>query len=635
MEWVDDWLSGLVHRSTQGDIAERARHERFIVGRTVTTLVALAGLPPYLLASETPTALEALALLALAAPLAGVFIASRHGRLVAGQAVVSFGLTLFVAGAAIAFGGAHSLAALALLVVPLDALLCGSRRAVLAAGLIALAGLGAMAALQSGGFSIGQGSALAAIFMVAASLGLGHTLAQAVGDWRLRALLKAAKRSGEAREETALQTIDDLVTWHDRNGAVLRANAGASRLLGAASTALQGHGLFARIHVADRPAFLKAISDAAASAEPVVVQFRLKTGCGPEEDLNGRLAQRAPIPLIWAEMRAHRLKDGEGGAVIAVTRDISEHKRLADDLETLRQEAVSAGETRANLLATVSHELRTPLNALIGYAEMLTGRGTHGIAPASPDRAADYAEIICQSGQHMLGVVNTLLDLSTIESGHYKLSPEPIAVGAAVEECCRYLTLTAERSGVALVKDLSAELPPLTADRRAFQQILLNLLSNAVKFTPKGGRVTVGAHLDGGHLALTVRDTGVGVCESELPRLGNPFYRGTAAATFAEKGSGLGLSVVRGLVALHSGRMSIASARGDGTSVTVMLPVGSGPVQLPGETGTAPERGRTGRTGGTPDEAHAGPSTEPVQLHAFLRSAQRSAPSRAGMRGHA
>jgi cell cycle sensor histidine kinase DivJ len=635
MEWVDDWLSGLVHRSTQGDIAERARHERFIVGRTVTTLVALAGLPPYLLASETPTALEAVALLALAAPLAGVFIASRFGRLVAAQAVVSVGLTFFVSGAAIAFGGAGSLAALALLVVPLDALLCGSRRAVLAAGAIALAGLGAMAGFQAGGLSIGQGSALAAIFMVAASLGLGHTLAQAVGDWRLRALLKAAKRSGEAREETALQTIDDLVTWHDRNGAVLRANAGAARLLGMASTALHGHGLFSRIHVADRPAYLKAISDAAANAEPVVVQFRLQAGCASKDGDGGRISQRAAAPLIWAEMRAHRLKDGDGGAVIAVTRDISEHKRLADDLEILRREAVSAGETRANLLATVSHELRTPLNALIGYAEMLTGRGMHGIAPASPERASDYADIICQSGQHMLGVVNTLLDLSTIESGHYRLSPEPIAVGAAVEECCRYLTLTAERSGVALVKDVSSELPPVSADRRAFQQILLNLLSNAVKFTPKGGRVTVGARLDGGHVALTVRDTGVGVCESDLPRLGNPFYRGASAATHSEKGSGLGLSVVRGLVALHAGRMSIASARGDGTCVTVMLPVGTGAAPLPGHTGTSPERAEAGQAAGPSDAARPERSTEPVQLHAFLRSAQRSASARAGMRGHA
>src|SRR4051812_45887227 len=148
MEWVDDWLAGLVHRSAQSDLTERSRQERFIVARTVSALVAMAGLPPYLLAREAPTGLECLALLALAAPLAGVLLISRTGRISTAQAVVSAGLTPFVAAAAAALG-ANALAALALLVIPLEALLSGSRRAFVVAAIMAGLGLPLMMALSA------------------------------------------------------------------------------------------------------------------------------------------------------------------------------------------------------------------------------------------------------------------------------------------------------------------------------------------------------------------------------------------------------------------------------------------------------------------------------------------------------
>src|SRR4051812_38167858 len=329
MEWLDDWLAGLVHRSAQGDPAERARQERFIVSRTVSALVALAGLPPYLLARAAPTGLECLALLALAAPLAGIFVLSRSGRLPAAQAIVSGGLMPFVAAAAAAFGGFHGLAALALVILPLDALVCGSRRPLAAAAIIAVLGLPVMATLGHRLLHVDPGPALAVVLTVASALCLGHLVAQAVGDRRLEGLLRSARRDGAARENLSLQAIDDLVTWHDRNGQVLRASAGAARMVGAPGAMLQGRGLFARIHVSDRPAFLKAISDAATSAEPVAVQFRLQTGeipaCGLGHALD-RPSLRSAGPLIWVEMRSHRLRDEDGCAVVAVTRDITAHK---------------------------------------------------------------------------------------------------------------------------------------------------------------------------------------------------------------------------------------------------------------------------------------------------------------------
>jgi cell cycle sensor histidine kinase DivJ len=599
MNWLDDWLAGLVHRSAHGDLTERSRHERFMVARTAGAIVALAGLPPYLLSRGVPTALECLALVALATPIAAVFVLSRLGSLAAAQGLVSAALTLFVAGAVVAFGGAPSLAALAFLVIPLDAFLCGSKRAILAAGALALIGVPLMMLFQAEGLITGTGTVLITASTVAAAYGFGHALAHVALDRRFKTLLAAALRSGEAKEGAALQAIDDLVTWHDRNGSVMRANAAAGKLVGVPAALLQGRGLFSRIHVADRPAYLKAISDAAVSTEPVVVEFRLQTGEAPEtfgerQGMASRVGAPSALETIWVEMRAHRLPSGsEGCVVVAVTRDITDHKQHAEELEALRRQAELAGEGRAQLLATVSHELRTPLNAIIGYSEVLMGRG----APVSVDQRQDYAEIIHQSGQHMLGVVTTLLDLSTIEAGRYDLHLESIDVADLVSEGCRLVSLSAHRAGVALAQDVAPGLPELRADRRACRQILLNLLSNAVKFTPEGGLVTVQARRDGDRLALTVCDTGVGVCETELPRLGNPFYRAPSARSRQEKGTGLGLSVVRGLVGLHQGRISLSSAPGDGMSVSVSLPF---------------------------DAGHSPRATMPAEVHTFTRARERT-----------
>jgi cell cycle sensor histidine kinase DivJ len=373
--------------------------------------------------------------------------------------------------------------------------------------------------------------------------------------------------------------MDDLVTWHDHTGGVLKANTPGAKTLGAGPQQLQGRGLFNRIHVADRPAYLKALSDAAAGQEPVTVQFRVARGESPDPGfdrkpvlvrLGGRKgADRGAPDLVWMEMRAHRLRvPGEdGSSVVAVTRSIAAHKQQTDELEALHRKAQHATEERARLLATVSHELRTPLTAIIGYADML--RSGLGTGP----RAEDYAGIIHHSGEHMLGLVSSLLNLCAIEAGGRDLEPEPVDVAALIEDCCRTLSLGAERAGIAIDRVVPGHLPEMWADRQACEQILLNLLSNAVKFTPRGGRITVEARRDGERLALTVRDTGIGVLAAELPRLGSPFYRAASGQGLPEGGHGLGLSVVRGLVGLHQGRIDIASAPGDGTRVTVSLPL--------------------------------------------------------------
>ena len=196
-----------------------------------------------------------------------------------------------------------------------------------------------------------------------------------------------------------------------------------------------------------------------------------------------------------------------------------------------------------------------------------------GALEAPAERRREYAEIVHASGLHLLAVVNTLLDMSKIDSGNFDVVPEPFQIAAVVHGCCDLMQLKAEQAGILLTRDIARDLPELVADRRACRQILINLLSNAVKFTPKGGRVSVSVQRRHDRIELAVADTGIGIAEADLPRLGDPFFQAGSAYSRSHEGTGLGLSVVRGLVGLHQGELTIESADGDGTAVTVSLPI--------------------------------------------------------------
>jgi two-component system, cell cycle sensor histidine kinase DivJ len=252
-----------------------------------------------------------------------------------------------------------------------------------------------------------------------------------------------------------------------------------------------------------------------------------------------------------------------------VLRDISERKTQERALEIAQAESQRANAAKSRFLATMSHELRTPLNAIIGFSEMLTNASI----PLDEPRRLEYATLINDSGRHLLSVVNGILDMSKMESGNFEIAPEPFAAAAAISNCCDLLALKAQEAGVEVKTRVAAGLPDLVADRRAFNQILINLVSNAIKFTPRGGSVAVGARCEGAMLALTVEDTGVGIGEDDLPRLGEAFFQARASYDRRHDGTGLGLSIVKGLVNLHDGDMAIKSRLGEGTRVTVRLPL--------------------------------------------------------------
>jgi len=170
-------------------------------------------------------------------------------------------------------------------------------------------------------------------------------------------------------------------------------------------------------------------------------------------------------------------------------------------------------------------------------------------------------------------VVNDILDMSKIEAGKFDIVKEPFDAGVLVKSCCDVMRHAAEQKSIALQTDIAPNLPELAADKRACKQILLNVISNAIKFTGEGGFVLVSAHIDNGNVAFVVADNGIGIAEEDLPRLGTPFVQAHVSYDRNHDGAGLGLSVVKGLVRLHGGRLELASVLGEGTTATILLPL--------------------------------------------------------------
>ncbi|MCB1528889.1 MAG: HAMP domain-containing histidine kinase [Hyphomicrobiaceae bacterium] len=247
--------------------------------------------------------------------------------------------------------------------------------------------------------------------------------------------------------------------------------------------------------------------------------------------------------------------------------ELEEEKSFSDEA---RRRAESANMAKSRFLATMSHELRTPLNAIMGFSEVMK---TEILGPISNPTYKDYAGSIHDSGRHLLNLINEILDLSRIEAGRYELHEEPIRLTDVAEDCCRLLKLRSDSKGLAVLEDLDFNLPQVWADERAIRQVCLNLISNALKFTPKGGRVTVtvGPAADGGQI-LSVRDTGPGIPDEEIPKVMQAFGQGSLAHETAEGGTGLGLPIVKNLIELHGGIFELRSKLRRGTEAIVYLP---------------------------------------------------------------
>jgi two-component system, cell cycle sensor histidine kinase PleC len=252
----------------------------------------------------------------------------------------------------------------------------------------------------------------------------------------------------------------------------------------------------------------------------------------------------------------------------ALERQTAELADLAEKYAEEKTRAEEANAAKSKFLANMSHELRTPLNAIIGFSEIMES-GMFG--PLGADRYIEYSRDIRESGEYLLDVINDILDMSKIEAGGIRLSPETVDLDSLLADCIRVVSTRAGEKRLAV----KAKVEPgihLKADRRALKQITLNLLSNAVKFTPDGGIVTVQGHLRAGAVIIGIKDNGIGIPRQALQKLGRPFEQVESQLTKRHQGSGLGLAIAKSLVELHGGTMRIGSRLGRGTLVVVRLP---------------------------------------------------------------
>ena len=566
---VRDYIASLVHPSAQQDALTAARHRAFIAPRLLGSVVALASFPVYLMVRGAPTVLELMEFAWLVAPILIAYFLSRTGRYESAHVLSALALTGLVTVVAVSTGGISSFAAIWLVVVPLEASLSASRRVVAIASTFALAAAGLLVLVSALNLlpapAPGGHAALAALGIVsaalyAAGLALGAETLSRTSFWLLYA--------EEDRYRLLAGNMTDVITRHGRDGAVLFVSPVAQSLFGCGVAELHGQGLFNRVHVADRPAYLRALGDTAALGESCSAEFRVRCDAA---DAGGR----ATAQFVWIEMRCRPLEQAavEGGnrrEVVAVLRDVTERKRQQNAIEEARGEAERANAAKSRFLATMSHELRTPLNAIIGFSDMLANEATLRL---DAERRNEYAGLINDSGQHLLAVINGILDMSKIETDNFEITPEPFSPEQVIAGCCDLLVLQANEAGVALDRAPAGELPEIVADKRALNQILLNLLSNAIRFTDRGGRVTIGARAEAGIVVFVVEDDGVGINDEDLARVGEPYFQARASYDRRHGGTGLGLSIVKGLVRLHGGEVTIHSRIGEGTRVSVRLPL--------------------------------------------------------------
>jgi cell cycle sensor histidine kinase DivJ len=563
---IRDCLDALLHPSARFDALTRARHRAFMAPRLLGSLVALAAFPVYLAMRGAPSALEVAAFAWLIAPILLSWFLSRTGRYDGAHVLSALALAGLIMMVAATTGGIESFAAVWLIVIPLEAALSASRRVVVfasalalscAALLIALGHFQLLPAVDSNaavhGVLMGAGVASATLYAAGLAVSAESLARTSVSLLNLE----------EDRYRLLARNMSDVISRHGRSGAVEFISPAAEAMLGAPAARLLGHGLFDRVHVADRPAYLTALSDAARGSEQRSVEFRLRR--------DATRGQGSSADFIWIEMRCRPLEqDSPEAGVVAVMRDITDRKVQEQALELARTAAEQADASKTRFLATMSHELRTPLNAIIGFSEMIVHEQAMMLDAA---RRKEYAQLINDSGQHLLSVVNGILDMSKMETGNFEISPEPFAPRAALLHCCNLLALKARDNGVDLITRAAEDLPVMNGDPRAFKQIALNLIANAIKFTERGGSVTVSAAVEGARLMLRVTDTGVGIAAEDLTRIGDPFFQAGKTYQRKHEGTGLGLSIVKGLVALHDGEMNVQSAVGEGTTVTVALPL--------------------------------------------------------------
>jgi PAS domain S-box-containing protein len=364
-------------------------------------------------------------------------------------------------------------------------------------------------------------------------------------------------RARLAEFQTIIDTATDGVILIDNDFAVRSISKPAEALFGFDSGAIEG-----------RPFRELFAIESQRTAQDYVERIARKGVASVMNDgreVIGREAEGGFIPLF---MTIGRLP--QDGGYCAVLRDITHWKRAEEELTQARAEAERASSQKSEFLARISHEIRTPLNAIIGFSELIVNES---FGPIGTERYRDYLRDISRSGNHVLDLVNDLLDISKIEAGEQEMTYEAVSLNDTLSQTVAMMQPQANRERVIIRSSFASRLPDVVADLRSVRQIALNLLSNAVRYTQAGGQVIVStAHEPGGDVVMRVRDTGIGMTGAEIEQAMKPFKQISTLRGTRTDGTGLGLPLTKAMVEANRARFAITSSPGEGTLVEVTFP---------------------------------------------------------------
>ncbi|MEP6830415.1 MAG: PAS domain-containing sensor histidine kinase [Rhizomicrobium sp.] len=380
---------------------------------------------------------------------------------------------------------------------------------------------------------------------VTALIGVCQNITQRMRDEEARAV---------AQEQYRLMTREasDIIIFYTASGEILFASEALERILGRAANEIARGKFYDLVHPDDF-AEARKLSIIPRRGQTLTATYRVRHRDGH---------------YLWLEVVTRTIYDDKTGAVrniVSISRDITTRKEHEREIAAARERAEAANQAKSRFLANMSHELRTPLNAIIGFTELMRQKL---MGPLGNARYEEYADIIYNSGQHLLDLITDMLDMAKIEAGKLKLNFEQVDLPGTIRDTVNLMRDRADAGGVKLVIE---DIGPIfiTADRRAIKQILLNLLSNAIKFTPSGGRVSIAVQERDTMTRIIVSDTGIGIAADDLKRLGAPFEQARSNPFVAQGGTGLGLALIKALSESHGGGVTIESVEGYGTTVSV------------------------------------------------------------------
>jgi len=391
---------------------------------------------------------------------------------------------------------------------------------------------------------------------------------------------QARAQAAENRLRDAIESVSEAFVLWDRHGRLLMCNRNYRNVFslepqllrpGAARAEINRHAALAIKQEHPAPDGARGVREAEMRDGRWIQISERRTAEG------GLVMTAADITAIKNQEEARRLNEEQlQNAVAGLERSQEQLAELARKYETEKVRAEGANRAKSEFLANMSHELRTPLNAINGFSEIMMNEM---FGPLGDGRYKDYSQDIHSSGQHLLALINDILDMSKIEAGKMNLKFEPVHLEDVAEDAVRLVRNRAEAAGLNLSIDFPP-LPEIEADYRAIKQVLLNLLSNAIKFTPRAGSVTLRAEVRrdpfGDMVRVSVSDTGIGIAKEDLARLARPFEQVESQFSKTTQGTGLGLALTKSLISMHDGHLEMASTPGEGTTVSFALPIRQG-----------------------------------------------------------